>query len=154
MAEQRPASRNPGAAYCHARRGFDTRSSIVSPARNPRRCSSSSDTSARTSCRGPAIRVRETWIVPVIPTCRREPLRSIVHDVKRGSRMHGEATSGRCPYCVLVPEFQEMKLLTNGRMICERCGHIEFPEGQAFFCPCMKCVEISLSRRLHNFGET
>jgi hypothetical protein len=59
----------------------------------------------------------------------------------------------RCPYCVVGTKFQELKVLANGRMICKHCGHIVFPEGQAFFCPCMKCVEINLSGRLRDFGE-
>lgn len=47
----------------------------------------------------------------------------------------------RCPYCVADGQFRDMRLLENGRQICENCGHIVFPEDRAFWCPCLKCVE-------------
>jgi len=36
----------------------------------------------------------------------------------------------------------------NGRQICEKCGHIVFPEDGAFQCPCLKCVEVRLSPKI------
>ena len=51
----------------------------------------------------------------------------------------------RCPYCVSDRELRMMKVLENGRQICENCGHIIFPEDKAFWCPCPKCIEIKLS---------
>ena len=38
----------------------------------------------------------------------------------------------RCPYCVSGTVFREMKVLENGRQICEKCGHIVFPEDRVF----------------------
>ena len=54
----------------------------------------------------------------------------------------------RCPYCVLGTVFTEMKVLENGRQICEMCGHIVFPADRAFWCPCQKCLEVRLSPTL------
>ena len=47
----------------------------------------------------------------------------------------------RCPYCLSGTVFREMKVLENGRQICEKCGHIVFPRDKAFWCPCQKCLE-------------
>ena len=47
----------------------------------------------------------------------------------------------RCPYCVAGGQFRPMRVLENGRQICENCGHIMFPEDRAFWCPCQKCLE-------------
>jgi hypothetical protein len=38
----------------------------------------------------------------------------------------------RCPYCVLDGQFRPMQILENGRQICENCGHIVFPNDEAF----------------------
>lgn len=38
----------------------------------------------------------------------------------------------RCPYCVSGTGFREMTVLNNGRQICEKCGHIVFPEDRVF----------------------
>jgi hypothetical protein len=54
----------------------------------------------------------------------------------------------RCPYCILAHHFRAMKVLENGRQICEACGHIVFPEDRAFWCPCQKCLEARLSPRI------
>jgi len=35
---------------------------------------------------------------------------------------------GRCPYCVADSDFHPMRLISNWRLICEKCGHIYFPE--------------------------
>ncbi len=51
----------------------------------------------------------------------------------------------RCPYCVFDDKFHPMIVLPNGRLICEKCGHIVFPNDTAFRCPCLKCVEINCS---------
>ena len=56
----------------------------------------------------------------------------------------------RCPYCVSGNGFREMRVLENGRQICESCGHIIFPDDRAFWCPCQKCLEVRLSCKLHN----
>lgn len=55
----------------------------------------------------------------------------------------------RCPYCVSGNEFRVMKILENGRQICESCGHMVFPEDRAFWCPCQKCLEASSIRIQH-----
>src|SRR5215472_10816791 len=47
----------------------------------------------------------------------------------------------RCPYCVSQNQFRTMRVLDNGRQICENCGHIVFPEDRAFWCPCQKCLD-------------
>ena len=54
----------------------------------------------------------------------------------------------RCPYCVSGNQFKAMKVLENGRQICESCGHIVFPEDRAFWCPCQKCLQARFSRRV------
>jgi hypothetical protein len=62
----------------------------------------------------------------------------------------------RCPYCVEDDGFRAMNVLTNGRLICQNCGHIVFPDDSAFKCPCLKCVEINFSpkiRRLRRAGN-
>ena len=61
----------------------------------------------------------------------------------------------RCPYCVSGAEFSPMKVLSNGRQICENCGHIVFPDNRVFWCPCQRCTETRLSptvRGLMNRG--
>jgi hypothetical protein len=63
----------------------------------------------------------------------------------------------RCPYCVSETGFVGMRVLENGRRICEKCGHIVFPEDEAFKCPCPKCIEVEFSpkiRRLRRKGES
>jgi hypothetical protein len=57
----------------------------------------------------------------------------------------------RCPYCILEAEFRAMRVLENGRQICEHCGHITFPEDAAFWCPCQKCVEVHFSLKNAKF---
>src|SRR5580704_2490457 len=54
----------------------------------------------------------------------------------------------RCPYCVVGTGFRAMKVLSNGRQICENCGHIVFPKDEAFRCPCQKCLEVVFSPRI------
>jgi len=58
----------------------------------------------------------------------------------------------RCAYCIDEGAFREMRVLENGRQICEHCGHIIFPEDRAFWCPCAKCVEVHFS--LKDFFST
>jgi len=31
-----------------------------------------------------------------------------------------------------------MRVLENGRQICDSCGHIVFPDDEAFWCPCQE----------------
>lgn len=59
-----------------------------------------------------------------------------------------KAKQPRCPYCVLDAGFRPMKVLSNGRQICETCGHIIFPDDKAFRCPCQKCLDVNLSPRI------
>lgn len=59
----------------------------------------------------------------------------------------------RCPYCVVEEKFRLMKTLTNGRLICEACGHIIFPDDRAFKCPCQKCVEMSSLGKRHKWRK-
>ena len=54
----------------------------------------------------------------------------------------------RCPYCVVDGDFHPMRLLSHDRLICEKCGHIVFPNDTAFRCPCQKCLEIHFSPRV------
>lgn len=51
----------------------------------------------------------------------------------------------RCAYCVSGGQFREMRVLENGRQICESCSHIVFPEEKGFWCPCQKCLEARFS---------
>ena len=73
---------------------------------------------------------------------------------KNGSMKKPESASGkkakeaRCPYCVLGLGFREMKVLANGRQICEHCGHIAFPNDTTFKCPCQKCLEVDFSPKI------
>ena len=46
----------------------------------------------------------------------------------------------RCPYCSSSEKFMPMRVLENRRQICEKCGHIVFPEDKVFLCPCQKCL--------------
>jgi hypothetical protein len=55
-----------------------------------------------------------------------------------------------CPYCVLGTGFRPMRVLSNGRQICEKCGHIVFPNDTAFRCPCPKCMDVNLSPRIRD----
>jgi hypothetical protein len=45
-------------------------------------------------------------------------------------------------------EFRTMKVLPNGRQICDGCGHIIFPNDRAFKCPCQRRVEVDFSPKL------
>jgi ribosomal protein S27AE len=56
----------------------------------------------------------------------------------------------RCPYCVSGTVFTEMKVLENGRHICEKCGHIVFPDNRVLSCPCPRCLEGRFSSVLRN----
>jgi hypothetical protein len=58
------------------------------------------------------------------------------------------AEESRCPYCIANDKFSPMSVLSNGRLICEKCGHIVFPNDTAFRCPCAKCLEITFSPRI------
>ena len=58
----------------------------------------------------------------------------------------------RCPYCVSNGEFRPMQILTNGREICEHCGHIVFPDDRAFWCPCQKCLEARILAKRQGEG--
>jgi hypothetical protein len=63
----------------------------------------------------------------------------------------------RCPYCIVEEQFPSMTVLSNGRLICQNCGHIVFPNDTAFRCPCQKCLEINFSpsvRRLRGGKPT
>jgi hypothetical protein len=57
----------------------------------------------------------------------------------------------RCPYCILGAEFRVMRVLGNGRQICEHCGHIIFPQDRAFWCPRKKCVDVHFSLKYSRF---
>jgi len=61
------------------------------------------------------------------------------------------AKAPRCPYCVTGQKFRPMKVLPNGRQICESCGHIIFPHDSAFRCPCERCLQVHFSPRLRPF---
>ena len=54
----------------------------------------------------------------------------------------------RCPYCVVEDEFYPMTPVAHGRLICQKCGHIIFPNDTAFRCPCPECIKITLSPRI------
>jgi hypothetical protein len=43
----------------------------------------------------------------------------------------------RCPYCVVEDKFRLMTVVSNGRLICENCGHTVSPKDAAFKCPQM-----------------
>ena len=58
-----------------------------------------------------------------------------------------------CPYCVLGKGFRAMKVLPNGQLICESCGHIVFSNDTAFRCPCSKCLEVNFSPRIRRLRQ-
>ena len=55
---------------------------------------------------------------------------------------------GRCRIAFSMVTSIHMRLLSNGRLICENCSHIVFPNEAAFRCPCQKCLEINFSPRV------
>ena len=59
----------------------------------------------------------------------------------------------RCPYCIVNDQFRVMTVLSNGRLICETCGHIVFLNDGAFRCPCLKCVEIDFSPKIRRLRQ-
>ena len=52
----------------------------------------------------------------------------------------------RCPYCVLGVQLRPMAPRLDGRFVCEKCGHVSFPEGTNFTCSCYRCGELHSSR--------
>ena len=58
-----------------------------------------------------------------------------------------------CPYCIVNDRFRIMTVLSNGRLICENCGHIVFPNDGAFRCQCLKCVEIEFSPKIRRLRQ-
>jgi hypothetical protein len=92
---------------------------------------------------------RNIWGVPLPPTNDREERVASETGLKPSapSSMTQQKES-RCPYCVVDGDFHPMRLLSNGRLICEKCGHIVFPNDTAFRCPCQKCLEIHFSPRV------
>jgi ribosomal protein S27AE len=48
----------------------------------------------------------------------------------------------RCPYCVLGDEFRPMAAHSNGRFVCNKCGHLAIPSDDHFECVCWKCLEL------------
>jgi hypothetical protein len=48
----------------------------------------------------------------------------------------------RCPYCVLDDNFREMVAHLDGRLICNKCGHMSHPNEPDFKCACSKCGEM------------
>jgi hypothetical protein len=56
-------------------------------------------------------------------------------------------TVPRCRYCVSEGQFRPMRVLENARQICEKCGHILFPEDKAFWCTCQKCLDARVSSK-------
>jgi hypothetical protein len=51
----------------------------------------------------------------------------------------------RCAHCVLNGQFRRMRILKNGRQICESCGHIVFPDDYAFWPVPSVCQDTSLT---------
>jgi hypothetical protein len=48
----------------------------------------------------------------------------------------------RCPYCISDNQFRQMATLSDGRFVCDKCGHLENPGGKNIECPCRKCFEM------------
>ena len=89
------------------------------------------------------------WGVPLPPNDWDERLNSETGTEPREapSKVTREKES-RCPYCIVDGDFHAMRLLSHERLICEKCGHIVFPNDTAFRCPCQKCLEIHFSPRV------
>jgi DNA-directed RNA polymerase subunit RPC12/RpoP len=47
----------------------------------------------------------------------------------------------RCPYCVLGDEFRVMTALSDGRLVCGKCGHLAILSDRNFKGACPKCFE-------------
>jgi hypothetical protein len=92
---------------------------------------------------------RNIWGVPLPPNDRDEGVNSETGTEPREapSKVTRE-NEARCPYCVVDGDFHPMRLLSHERLICEKCGHIVFPNDTAFRCPCQKCLEIHFSPRV------
>ena len=48
----------------------------------------------------------------------------------------------RCPYCVSDDEFRQMIARSDGRFVCNKCGHSAIPDDKDFKCSCWKCFEL------------
>ena len=44
----------------------------------------------------------------------------------------------RCPYCVSDDEFRQMIARSDGRFVCNKCGHSAIPDDKDFKCSCWK----------------
>ena len=56
----------------------------------------------------------------------------------------------RRPYCIVDDKFPPMTVLSNGRLICQNCGHIVFPNDTIFRCPCQNVWKLIFPR---GFGD-
>jgi hypothetical protein len=92
---------------------------------------------------------RNIWGVPLPPNDWVERVNSetAIEPREAPSKVTGEKEA-RCPYCVVDGDLHPMRLLSHERLICEKCGHIVFPNDSAFRCPCQKCLQIHFSPRV------
>jgi hypothetical protein len=45
----------------------------------------------------------------------------------------------RCPYCTVGPDFTPLKAYTDGRFVCDKCGHTVRPGEPNYRCTCRDC---------------
>jgi len=88
------------------------------------------------------------WGVSLPPNDWPEAMASERSEAKGGTFENEAKNEDRCPYCVVDGKFPPMTLLSTGRLICKKCGHIVFSNDTAFRCPCQKCLEINFSPRV------
>lgn len=96
---------------------------------------------------------RNIWGVPLPPEDWQEGDASET-GANHSSMVQDRGEKGGCPYCIVNDAFQPMRVLSNGRLICEKCGHIVFPHDTAFRCPCQKCLEINFSPRVRRLPDS
>src|SRR5690242_19237906 len=80
-------------------------------------------------------------------------LRALRAERDAGSGLARATATPRCPYCVAGIRFKAIRILENGRQICENCGHIIFPEDKAFWCPCQRCLATRFSGRIRKLAK-
>lgn len=49
----------------------------------------------------------------------------------------------RCPCCSSGDAFRLMVAVSNGRFVCDKCGHLAIPGDPTFKCACRRCFEQS-----------
>jgi hypothetical protein len=51
----------------------------------------------------------------------------------------------RRPNFIVDDKFCALNVVSHGRLICKKCGHVVFPDDKDFGCPWARCLEVALS---------